>query len=600
MATSGFSDVCLCDTHVFDGTHFSRWKHHMLDHFRAMGPKVWWVITSGLTHVLDEENITEAQEALYTLDANALCYLMDALSSDVFFKVNQNGTARMLWDSIKHTYGDASTWDDGKYEEVKPKVVAHEDVEHDDNKVVVEDCSTSWSSDDDDLSTTRSLDKMDDEATSDASHHSTPSTLDGDDGSCSDDDTTTSSPSSSHCFMSQGDTKFKSLMKAFEKKLKKDESSSHGSNDQSHIVTNPCDVEKKNVSTSCDDLLDMPCSSQIDPCSTSMSCETNRLKENNELREQVKNLSNKLERCYNSKVTFEHMLKTQKYYGDNCGLGFNKKSMTKSERKREKKMKKLQQLKLSHSMCYRCHEIGHLHFTCPNGAKLKLKKEEVRLKHVKCFKCHTWGHLASICPTKQFVKQQEKPQTKPQVEQEKKPQAQVKINHETKVDLKMKKKTRRGGRARNQIHIQDAKNMMSKNEDKKDLAHIKCFKCGDMGHFASKCSNKLEKKTQATHERQGNEEHQMSNGEKALPKRRCYSCRKRRHMAHSCPLGTTSKPISINANNILRKDGNGTSLVAIAKHPAIHTMALPKYHGIGGLIQLSSYLLHLIESSIEA
>ena len=48
-------------------------------------------------------------------------------------------------------------------------------------------------------------------------------------------------------------------------------------------------------------------------------------------------------------------------------------------------------------------------------------------------------------------------------------------------------------------------------------------------------------------------------------------------MAHSCPLGDISKPISIVDNNVLRKDGNGTSLVAIAKHPATHTKALPKY-----------------------
>ena len=79
-----------------------------------------------------------------------------------------------------------------------------------------------------------------------------------------------------------------------------------------------------------------------------MPCETNLLKENNELNEQVKKLSNKLERCYNSKVTFEHMLKTQRYYGDKCGLGFKKK-MTKGERKRERKMKKLQPRKLSHN-----------------------------------------------------------------------------------------------------------------------------------------------------------------------------------------------------------------------------------------------------------
>ena len=63
------------------------------------------------------------------------------------------------------------------------------------------------------------------------------------------------------------------------------------------------------------------------------------MKENNELKSEVKNLSNKLERCYNSKVTFEHMLNNKRRYGDMSGIGFNK-SMTKGERKRERKMKK--------------------------------------------------------------------------------------------------------------------------------------------------------------------------------------------------------------------------------------------------------------------
>ena len=65
------------------------------------------------------------------------------------------------------------------------------------------------SSDDDDRSTTSSLDKIDDDdASSDADDDATPCTLDGDDdGSYSDDIATTSSPTSSHCFMSQGDTK---------------------------------------------------------------------------------------------------------------------------------------------------------------------------------------------------------------------------------------------------------------------------------------------------------------------------------------------------------------------------------------------------------
>ena len=73
--------------------------------------------------------------------------------------------------------------------------------------MIVEDCSTSWSSDDDDH-TTRPLDKIDDNTTSVANDDATPCTLDGDDdGSCSDDIATTSSPTSPHCFMSQGDTK---------------------------------------------------------------------------------------------------------------------------------------------------------------------------------------------------------------------------------------------------------------------------------------------------------------------------------------------------------------------------------------------------------
>jgi len=69
----------------------------------------------------------------------------------------------------------------------------------------------------------------------------------------------------------------------------------------------------------------------------------------------------------------------------------------------------------------------------------------------------------------------------------------------------------------------------------------------------------------------------MSKEEKAQQKRRCYLCREKGHMAYSCPLGNNSKPISIDANIMLRKDGNGISFVAIAKHPAIHTKALPKY-----------------------
>ncbi|KAG0525211.1 hypothetical protein BDA96_06G036200 [Sorghum bicolor] len=584
---------------LFDGTNFALWKNYMLDHFRAKGPKFWWIVTNGLTHNLDHKNLTKAQKVLFELDCEAYCYLMKSLSFELFERINSKGTAYEMWESIKHTFGDSSTWDDGKFKKEEPKVEIYEDVEHDHNKVVVEDCSTSWSNEEEDDGYERPSTAS---TSSFTSSHSSMSHVDGKVSiggvivDCDDPNfelvcrltkalrnemAKTSKLKNKNSFLKTTCEQQKHLLYVTncsheELKLVHEElcvahdnlSSSLGSNDQSHSVTNPCDVGKKHVSTSCDDLLSMPCSSHLDACSTSMSCETNILKENNELKNEVKNLSNKLERCYYSKVTFEHILKTQRNYGDKCGLGFKKK-MTKGKRRQEKR-------KLSHFMCYRCHEVGHLSNGCPNKEKLKKMKEEERLKHVKCFKCRSWGHLTSMCPTKQLVKQQEEPQPMPQVEQAKKPQAQVKFNHHGDLMMK-KKKTRRGGRARHPMQIQDAK-MMSKNEDKKKgYAHIKCFECKDDGHFASRCPTKLEKKAQATLKRQGNEKQHMSKEEKAQSKRSCYLCRERGHMAYSCPLGNNSKPISIDDNTMLRNDGNGTSMVAIAKHPATHTKAMPKY-----------------------
>ncbi|OQU83462.1 hypothetical protein SORBI_3005G120301 [Sorghum bicolor] len=505
MAAYGLDVEC---PHIFDGTHFAQWRNWMT--------------------------------------YNIFCEIMDMKF------------AHEIWIFLNEKYGMISK------EDVVPNVESHEDVEHDHNTMVVEDCSTSWSSEEDDDHSTRSLDKDDDDATSDANDDATSCTLDDEDDGYESDASTSSSTTSPHCFMSHGDTKvsigdviidcdgpnFELTTCEQQKHLLYVTTCSH---EELKLVHEELCVAHDNLVKD-HALLTMKLSNEetkTNICSTSMSCETNLLKENNELKNVVNNLNNKLERCYNSKVTFEHILKTQRNYGDKCGLGFKKK-MTKGKRKQERE-------KLSHFMCYRCHEMGHLANGCPNKEKLKKIKEEERLKHVKCFKCRTWGHLTSMCPTKQLVKQQEEPQPKPQVEQEKKPQAQVKFNHHGDLMMK-KKKTRRGVRARHPIQIQDAK-MMSKND----------------GHFASKCPTKLEKKAQATFKRQGNEKQHMSKEEKAQSKRSCYLCRERGHMAHSCPLGNNSKPILIDDNTMLRKDGNGTSMVAIAKHPATHTKAMPKY-----------------------
>ena len=113
----------------------------------------------------------------------------------------------------------------------------------------------------------------------------------------------------------------------------------------------------------------------------------------------------------------------------------------------------------------------------------------------------------------------------------------------------MKKKTRRGGKARERAMClrmnQDTKKVSKSKEEKiKMIAHIKCHSCDIFCHLASGCPNKLEKKAQANKEKQGNEKHNMSKEEKAQSKRKCYSCRERGHMAHSCPLGNTPKPMT--------------------------------------------------------
>jgi hypothetical protein len=128
--------------------------------------------------------------------------------------------------------------------------------------------------------------------------------------------------------------------------IKTSENSSHDLYDQLQNVANPCDEDKKNVSTSCDDLLAMSCSSTIDYYYSSLSCGTNLLKENNKLKNKVKNLSNMFERWHKSKVTHDLITKNQRRYDDKSGLRFNKSNI-------KGRQLKLKGNKISHFMCYK-------------------------------------------------------------------------------------------------------------------------------------------------------------------------------------------------------------------------------------------------------
>jgi hypothetical protein len=177
-------------SHIFYGTRFARWKKWMICNFKFIYPQIWWMVDVGFSHVLDEENLTQAEEKCLDLDIQATNIMYRSLDDCIFGEIINMKTAHEIWNYLNKKYGMVSNDDDDD----EPMKEAHECVEHDHSLVIVEDCSTSWSSDDDDDdSTIRSLDMIDGD----------------DDGSCSgyESDVSSSSPTTSHCFMSHSDTK---------------------------------------------------------------------------------------------------------------------------------------------------------------------------------------------------------------------------------------------------------------------------------------------------------------------------------------------------------------------------------------------------------
>jgi len=140
---------------------------------------MWWIIDVSFSHVLDENNLTQAQEKCLDLEIQATNVLYRYMEDNIFGEIIDMKTTHEIWIYLNEKYRIVSNNDDDE----DPKEETHENVEHDHNLVIVEDCSTLWSSDDDDRSTISSLDKVDDDATSDAIDDDSPSTL-FDDGSC--------------------------------------------------------------------------------------------------------------------------------------------------------------------------------------------------------------------------------------------------------------------------------------------------------------------------------------------------------------------------------------------------------------------------------
>ncbi|KAG0520720.1 hypothetical protein BDA96_08G098700, partial [Sorghum bicolor] len=439
--------------HIFDGTHFAQWRNWMTCNFKYISPQMWWMVDVGFSQVLDEENLTQAQEKCLHLDYQATNIFYSSMKDNIFGEIMDikalPKSSHEIWSYLNEKYRAITKEDD------VPKVDAREDVEHDHNMVVVEDCSLM-----------------------------------------------VNSSTSSHSSMSHGDSKVSigdvivdcddpnfervcRLTKALRNEMAK---TSKLKNENSFLKT-ICEQQKHLLYVT-------TCSHEELKLVHEELCVThdNLVKHHAFLTKKISNEEIKTSEssslgCYNQ-ITFEHILKTQRIYGDKCGLGFKEK-MTKGKRKREDKACQVLQ-------------VSHL------------------------------GHLTSMCPTKQLVKQQVKPQSKPQVEQEKKPKAQVKFNHHG--DLMKKKRRKQEGWKSKASNANPRCQDHEQESDRKSLCSHHVFECKNEGHFASRCPTKLEKKAQATLKKQGNEKQHMSKEEKAQSKRSCYLCRERGHMAHSCPL----------------------------------------------------------------
>ena len=99
------------ETPYFDGTNYALWKLGMTTYFRAMSPKIWWIVDVGFSHALDD-NPTNEQEKCLHLDVQATNVLFSALSVDVFYKVCNLKSAHDMWIELQRLYEESTTTSD--------------------------------------------------------------------------------------------------------------------------------------------------------------------------------------------------------------------------------------------------------------------------------------------------------------------------------------------------------------------------------------------------------------------------------------------------------------------------------------------------------
>uniref|UniRef100_J3N1I7 CCHC-type domain-containing protein n=1 Tax=Oryza brachyantha TaxID=4533 RepID=J3N1I7_ORYBR len=117
-------------------------------------------------------------------------------------------------------------------------------------------------------------------------------------------------------------------------------------------------VASPSISTSCDNLMDVPSSGSSSCMSTH---DTSLVIENNELKEQVAKLNKSLERCFMGKSTLDKILSEQRCILNKEGLGF----IPKKGKKPSHHVTRF--VKSNGKYCTKCHEVGHFVNDCHDG-----------------------------------------------------------------------------------------------------------------------------------------------------------------------------------------------------------------------------------------
>ena len=109
--------------HIFEGTHFARWRNWMTCNVKFISPQMWWIIDVGFPHAIDRKDATQAQKKCLHLDCQATNIFYQSMKDNTFGEIMDMKSAHEIWIYLNKKYGPVFDDDDDDH-----KDKAHGDV----------------------------------------------------------------------------------------------------------------------------------------------------------------------------------------------------------------------------------------------------------------------------------------------------------------------------------------------------------------------------------------------------------------------------------------------------------------------------------------